>query len=131
MTFRLYNTVVKNTGNMNSILSNLLSLISIIPSGVVFGTCCFFLIKKSSVEAILMTIGSGISLLITLFYSFLPLLMAAQNLTAVEVSKYYSFSSVIGFIAGIFFAAGFLILVISTVKKNRGISDQFRKKYRL
>jgi len=112
---------------MNSILSNLLSLTSIISPCVVFGTCCFFLTKKSSVEAILMTIGSGISLLVTIFFRFLPLMMSSQNLTAIEVSKYYSFSGIIGFVAGICFAAGFLILVINTVKKNKVISDQFPK----
>lgn len=113
---------------MNSILSNLLSLISIISPCIVFGTCCYFLIKKSSVEAILMTIGSGIGLLITLFYSFLmPLLISSQNLAYTEVSKYYAVVGIISFIASLCFAAGFLILVINTVKKNKIMYDQIPK----
>ncbi|MFF5382142.1 hypothetical protein [Pedobacter suwonensis] len=113
---------------MNSILSNLLSLISIISPCIVFGTCCYFLIKKSSVEAILMTIGSGIGLLITLFYSFLmPLLISSQNLAYTEVSKYYAVVGIISFIASLCFAAGLLILVINTVKKNKIMYDQIPK----
>jgi len=113
---------------MNSILSSLLSLTSLISPCIVFGTCCFFLIKKSSVEATLMTIGSGIGLLITIFYSFLmPLLMAAQHLAYTEVTKYYTIVGIISFIAGLCFAAGLLILVINTVKKNKVIYDQFPK----
>ena len=75
-----------------------------------------------------MTIGSGIGLLITLFYSFLmPLLISAQHLAYTEVSKYYSIAGVISFIAGLCFAVGFLILVYNTVKKNTVIHDQFPK----
>ncbi|QDW27817.1 hypothetical protein [Pedobacter sp. KBS0701] len=113
---------------MNSILSNLLSLISIISPCIVFGTCCYFLVKKSSVEAILMTIGSGIGLLITLFYSFLmPLLISSQNLAYTEVSKYYAVVGIISFIASLCFAAGLLILVINTVKKQAVVQNQFPK----
>ncbi|WP_412467173.1 hypothetical protein [Pedobacter sp. KLB.chiD] len=113
---------------MNSILSNLLSLIPIIPPCVVFGACCFFLIKKSSVEAILMTIGSGMGLIINLLYSLLmPLLMASQNLTPTEVMKYNTVVGVISFIAGLCFAAGLLILVINNAKKSKIIPSQFPK----
>ncbi|WP_293787605.1 hypothetical protein [uncultured Pedobacter sp.] len=113
---------------MNSILANLLSLTPIIPPCIVFGACCFFLIKKSSVEAILMTIGSGIALIVNILYSFLmPLLMAAQNLTPTEVIRYNTIVGVISFTAGLCFAAGLLILVINTVKKNKVIYNQFPK----
>ncbi|MEH3112088.1 hypothetical protein [Pedobacter terrae] len=112
---------------MSSILANLLSLISIIPPFIVFGACCFLLIKKSSAEAMLMAMGSGISLIINILYTFVPSLLAAQNLKLTEITKYYSIGGIIGFMDGICFAAGFLILVINTVKKNKAISDQFAK----
>lgn len=113
---------------MNSILSTLLSLVSIISPCIVFGTCCFLLAKKQAVEAILMTIGSGIGLLVTLFYSVLmPLLISGQHLAYTEVSRYYSVIGVISFIASMCFASGFFILVYNTVKKNKIIHDQFPK----
>ncbi|WP_316824331.1 hypothetical protein [Pedobacter miscanthi] len=113
---------------MNSILSTLLSLVSIISPVIVFGTSCYFLVKKSSVEAILMTIGSGIGLLVTLFYSALmPLLISSQHLAYTEVSQYYSVIGIISFIASMCFAAGFVILIINAIKKNNVFHDQFPK----
>ncbi len=113
---------------MNSILSTLLSLVSIIAPCIVFGTCCYFLSKKTAVEATLMTIGSGIGLLVTLFYSVLmPWLISGQHLAYTEVTQYYSIIVIISFIASLCFAAGFLILVINTVKKNKIANDQFPK----
>jgi uncharacterized paraquat-inducible protein A len=113
---------------MDSIIATLLSLVSIISPVIIFGTCCYFLVKKSDVEAILMTIGSGIGLLVTLFYSVLmPLLLRDQHLAYTEVSQYYSIVGIISFIASLCFAAGFLILVFNTVKKSTAFNDQFPK----
>jgi hypothetical protein len=113
---------------MNSILSTLVNLISIISPVIIFGTCCYFLAKKSAVESILMTIGSGIGLLTTLFYSVLmPFLLNDRNFAYTAVSKYYTIIGIISFIASLCFAAGFLILVFNTVKKNTIFTDQFPK----
>ncbi len=112
---------------MNSILSTLFSFVSIISPCIVFGTCCFFLIKKSSAEAILMTIGSGISLLMTILYSVWPLIISAQHLAYTEVSQYYAIFGVISFISSVCFAAGFLILIIKTVKNQVVVHNQFPK----
>ncbi|NII84890.1 hypothetical protein H9N25_22760 [Pedobacter riviphilus] len=113
---------------MNSLLSTLVNLISIISPVIIFGACCYFLSKKSAVEAILMTIGSGIALLTTLFYSVLmPFLLGDRHLVYTDVSKYYTLIGVISFIASLCFAAGFLILIINTIKKNTVTHDQFPK----
>ena len=113
---------------MNSVLSTLLSLVSIIPSVIIFGTCCYFLAKKPAVEAILMTIGSGIGLLATLFYSILvPFLVNDRHLAYTEISQYYTVIGIISFIASLCLAAGFLILIINTIKKNTVTHDQFPK----
>lgn len=113
---------------MNSILHTLINLVSIISPVIIFGTCCYFLAKKSAVEAILMTIGSGIGLLATLFYSVLvPFLVNDRHLAYTEISQYYTVIGIISFIASLCFAAGFLILIINTVKKNKVIYDQFPK----
>lgn len=113
---------------MNSILSTLVNLISIISPVIIFGTCCYFLSKKPAVEAILMTIGSGIGLLTTLFYSALmPFLINDRHFAYSQVSKYYTLIGVISFIASLCFAAGFLILVYNSVKKNNVVHDQFPK----
>ncbi|MBT2559963.1 hypothetical protein J7E50_18755 [Pedobacter sp. ISL-68] len=112
---------------MNSVLSILMSVLSVIAPCIVFGTCCYFLAKKNVVEAILMTIGSGIGILIHLFYILLPLWISSRNIPYTEVSKYYTLIGIIGALANICFAAGFLILVFNTVKKNTLFNDQFPK----
>lgn len=113
---------------MNSILTSLLSLVSIISPVIVFGTCCYFLAKKTSVEAILMIIGSGIGLIVTLFYSVLiPFLVNDRHLDYTEISQYYTLVGIVSFIASLCFAAGFLILVYNTVKKKNTFHDQFPK----
>jgi uncharacterized membrane protein YgdD (TMEM256/DUF423 family) len=113
---------------MNSILSTLLSLVSIISHVIIFGTCGYFLSKKSVVEAILMTIGSGIGLLTALFYSVLmPFLLNDRHLAYTEVSQYYTVIGIISFIGSLCFAGGLLILIINTVKKNTTNYDQFPK----
>ena len=113
---------------MNTILSSLLSLIAIIPPCLVFGTCCYYLTKKNAVEGILMVIGSGIGLLITLFYSaVMPLLINGRNLAYTEISQYYNLIGIISFIASICFAAGLFILVYNTVKKNNAPYNEFPK----
>ncbi|MDQ0968288.1 flagellar biosynthesis component FlhA [Flavobacterium sp. W4I14] len=113
---------------MNSILSTLVNLISIISPVIIFGTCCYFLTKKAAVEAVLMTIGSGIGLLTSLFYSVLmPFLINDRHFAYTEVSKYYTVIGIISFIASLCFAGGLLILIINTVKKNTTNYDQFPK----
>jgi Na+-transporting NADH:ubiquinone oxidoreductase subunit NqrD len=112
---------------MNSILSILMSVLSVIAPCIVFGTCCYFLAKKNVVEAILMTIGSGIGILIHLFYILLPLWISSRNIPYTEISKYYTLIGIIGALANICFAAGFLILIINTIKKNTVTHDQFPK----
>lgn len=112
---------------MNSILSTLLSFVSVIAPVIVFGTCCYFLSKKNTIEAILMTIGSGIGLLTHFFYILVPLWISSRNIPYTEVSKYYTIIGLIGTLASLCFAAGLLILIINTVKKNNVFHDQFPK----
>jgi len=113
---------------MNSILSTLVNLISIISPVIIFAACCYFLSKKSAVEAILMTIGSGIGLLTALFYSVLmPFLISDRHFAYTQVSKYYTLIGIVSFIASLCFAGGLLILIINTVKKDNVSYDQFPK----
>ena len=104
-----------------------MSVLSVIAPCIVFGTCCYFSAKKNVVEAILMTIGSGIGILIHLFYILLPLWISSRNIPYTEISKYYTLTGIIGALANICFAAGFLILIINTIKKNTVTHDQFPK----
>ncbi|MBB6237703.1 Na+-translocating ferredoxin:NAD+ oxidoreductase RnfE subunit [Pedobacter sp. AK013] len=58
---------------MEPIIATMISMISIIAPCIVLGACCYFLAKKVVIEAILMTIGSGMGLIIHLFYLLIPI----------------------------------------------------------
>jgi len=113
---------------MTSILNVLMSLLSVIAPCLVFGTCCYFLTKKKSVEAVLMTIGSGIGILIHLFYILIPFWISSNNIPYTEISKYYTLTGIIGALASLCFAVGFLLLIHNSVKKNNVFHDQFPKR---
>ncbi|ARS42527.1 hypothetical protein CA265_23850 [Sphingobacteriaceae bacterium GW460-11-11-14-LB5] len=73
-----------------------------------------------------MAIGSGVGLLTTLFYSVLmPFLLNDRHFAYTEVAKYYNLIGIISFIGSLCFAAGLLILVYNTVKKNTVTQNQF------
>ncbi|QIL39917.1 hypothetical protein G7074_11965 [Pedobacter sp. HDW13] len=110
---------------MNSILTTLLSLTSVIAPCIVFGSCCYFLSKKKVVEAVLMTIGSGIGLFTHLLYFLVPLWTASRNIAYTEISIYYTIIGLIGTLASLCFAVGLLILIHNTVKKPNVFHDQF------
>lgn len=110
---------------MNSILTTLLGLTSVIAPCIVFGSSCYFLSKKKVVEAVLMTIGSGIGLFTHLLYFLVPILAGSNNLAYTEISKYYTLIGFIGTVASLCFAVGLLLLIHNTVKKNNVFHDQF------
>lgn len=75
-----------------------------------------------------MAIGSGVGLLVTLFYSVLmPFLLTGKHMEYTDISQYYTLIGIVSFMAGVSFAAGFLILIINTLKKQAAINDQFPK----
>ena len=110
---------------MNSILSVLMSMLSIIAPCIIFGTCCYFLAKKKVVEAVLMTVGSGIGILIHLFYILVPMWISSRNIPYTEISKYYTLTGIVGALANLCFAAGLFILVYNAVKKNNVTHNEF------
>ncbi|MBB4108974.1 MULTISPECIES: hypothetical protein [Pedobacter] len=112
---------------MESIIVTIISMVSIIAPCIILGACCYFLTKKATAEAILMTIGAGTGLIIHLFYLLMPILTSYKNMPYSNISKYYTVIGVFNFISGLCFAIGFLILIINTVKKNKIVNDQSTK----
>ncbi len=110
---------------MDSILTTLIGMISLIASCIVFGACCYLLSKRKAVEAVLMTIGAGVDLFTRLLYFLVPLLAGSNNIAYTEISKYYTIIGFIGTMASLCFAVGLLLLIHNTVKKNNVFHDQF------
>ena len=107
---------------MENLITSLLSLTSVVSPLLVFLASCYYLSKSAKADSILLFIGSGISLLITTFFTLAPYFAQSMNMILSETTKYYSIAGVIGFVGGICFSVGFLILIIDSVssyKKNK------------
>jgi hypothetical protein len=91
----------------------LAKLPSIIPQLAVLATCIFYLVKKGSIDGILLTIGSFIGNAISIFYLFIwQQLMTGGNTDALKAI------GPIGIIGSLTFVIGFIILIGNTVKRN-------------
>ncbi|MFC3560061.1 hypothetical protein [Pedobacter jamesrossensis] len=110
----------------SSIMTIFYSLISLLSPLLIFIASCYYISKKRSADAVLLIIGSGMSLLLSITYNVLmPYLMSAGNLPASEVTQYYKILGVAGFIGGIFFAVGLFMLIYNTVNSNKIVANQF------
>jgi len=110
----------------NSITSMLFSLVSLISTLFVFIASCYYISKNAKVDAILLCIGSGVALLLNIFYSVvMPYLVQNNGMPVSEVTRYYSILGVVSFIAGICFAAGLFLLIYNTVNANITTNNQF------
>lgn len=109
-----------------SFMTTLFGLVSIIPPLIGFIVCCYYISKQVKADSILLIIGSGSSLLLTLFYQFMmPFFMQSRGLSITETSSYYTIAGVISFFAGICFAVGLFMLINNTLNANKDFSNQF------
>lgn len=110
----------------NSITPILFSLVSLISPLFIFIASCYYLIKQGKADAVLLFIGSGVGLLLNIFYSVLmPYLIRVGSMPVSEAARYYTFTGVISFIAGVCFATGLFILIYNTVNANKITANQF------
>lgn len=106
-------------------MSVLLSLFTAIPSILVFVACCYYIAKQSKIDAVLLFIGSGISLVLTLFFSIMPALGGLGYISVTDMTKYYSILGVVNFISAGCFGVGLCILIYNTVNANKTYGNQF------
>ncbi|KQN38014.1 hypothetical protein ASE92_00780 [Pedobacter sp. Leaf41] len=110
----------------DSVLTSLFSLVSIISPLIIFIACCYYISKQVKADSILLLIGSGLSLVLTGFYSLLmPYFMQSRNLSMTETTSYYTIAGVISFFSGICFAVGLFILISNTVNAKKSFPNQF------
>lgn len=96
---------------------SLWSLISWISPLLLLLGSCYHLSKGVKSDAVLLVIGSALSLLVAIFLSVLPGFVQRRAMPFTEVSTYYSIVGIIGFFGGICFAVGFFLLVSNSANK--------------
>lgn len=92
--------------------------LSMLPSLFIVITCIFYVSKKTSVDSVLMTIGSFISLLLHGFNAILmPLVWTYDSGNFETRIMVIRISSFISFAAWTMFGVGLLLLVLKQVRK--------------
>lgn len=106
-------------------MTTLYGLVSVISPFIVFIACAYYISKQVKTDSILMLIGSGMSLLLTGFYSFLmPYIIQSGRLPVTETTSFYTIAGIISFFSGICFAVGLFILISNTIN-SKNASNQF------
>lgn len=104
----------------------LFSLVSLISPLFVFIASCYYISKNTKIDAVLLFIGSGVALLLNIFYSVvMPYLVQNNAMPVSEVTRYYTVLGVVSFIAGLCFATGLFMLIYNTVNKKDMATHQF------
>ncbi|TDG37645.1 hypothetical protein EZJ43_00690 [Pedobacter changchengzhani] len=103
--------------------TSLINLLSLISPVLIFIACCLYLSKRVKPDSILLFIGSGISVILSIFYSvIMPMFMSGG---AMNVTFYYEIARVISFIAEILFAIGFFILITNVIRGRINVQNFF------
>ncbi len=100
--------------------SQILNAISaILPQMVVVGICLYYLLKKFSIDGVLLSLGAFFSLLITIFYVVvLPYLFESEimDISSESYTIFLAIVNVISFFASVLFAVGLVLLVNKVLK---------------
>lgn len=95
------------------------ALINVIPLIIVLIASAYYLKKKSSVDGLLMTIGSFVEILSTIFHLVIvPNWQLNGELISSDKISIISIISLIGFFAILTFSIGLVMLVRKSVNKN-------------
>lgn len=106
---------------MDSMLTVILSqLISTIPQIIILLASIYFYYHKKNLTGLLLMIGSGIGLLVTIFYIFYTIFIQVSFQLA-EISQLLVtvIIPIISMLGGFTFCAGFAIFVYNTVNSNK------------
>jgi hypothetical protein len=96
----------------------IINLLTLLPQIGVFILCVYYFSNKKSVDGLLLSIGSGIELLVSGFYRILPV-MGSDLFQELNSSGVYTIASVIGFVSAICFVSGLGILITDAIKLKK------------
>ncbi|MGY3055040.1 ribose/xylose/arabinose/galactoside ABC-type transport system permease subunit [Pedobacter sp. UYEF25] len=109
----------------NSIADVLLAFAVIVSQFLVFGTCVYLLLKFKGIDAILLTLGSGFSALMSIFYRILPVFSNTGSLPMENLPSIYAFAGFFSAIFYVIFAIGFLMFVLKATNQAKQYFSQF------
>lgn len=95
-------------------------LISTIPQIIILLTSIYFYYHKRNIISLLLMIGSGIGLLVTIFYIFYTIFIQVSfELAEISQLLVTVIIPIISMLGGFTFCTGFAILVYNTINTNK------------
>jgi hypothetical protein len=97
-------------------LGILSSLFSLLPEAVVLGLSIYYYSKRKSIDGMLLSIGSGVGLLLGTFFRLIPLV----NYSLYETLSAYNLffiTGIIGFLSSACFAIGLGMVLTEAIKR--------------
>ncbi|MDP2387830.1 MAG: hypothetical protein Q8M29_15765 [Bacteroidota bacterium] len=95
------------------------SLLFMIPELAILVACIYYMSKSTSVDSVLMAIGSFIGICVMVFYRFIfPMMQYSGNGGVSSSMVLFNVVSFIAFIGSVLFAIGLFMLVVKYVKKK-------------
>ncbi|MET4081245.1 small-conductance mechanosensitive channel [Pedobacter sp. UYP30] len=108
-----------------SIIDTLLGIIGIIAQLLIFIASMYFLVKCKGTEAILLTIGSAFSLIMSIFYRVISYLVSSGSITGENTTSMYSIAGFFSTIFYVIFAVGFFMLLFKLANQPKQDFSQF------
>lgn len=95
-------------------------LTSVLPQLVLASFCIYYYVKKRSPESILLTAGTSVGALTSIFYVFImPYLKDLSLYDPLNRNMtIYSIINIIGFLGNITFITGFIMLIVKSVRMD-------------
>jgi hypothetical protein len=105
-----------------NLIWNILSTVTF--SLATLGICIFYVVRKQSVDAIFLAIGSFIHFITNIFYSVVLPIMARKSGFGIYNNKIIMLSvSTIGIIGSILFIIGLIMLIFNKLSLQKKIED--------
>jgi zinc transporter ZupT len=104
---------------MDNTLTLLWSVTALLSPLLLFLASCYYLSKSAKADSILLFIGSGIGLVVSAFFRWMPQFIQSRYMPSSEAENYYAMAGIISFIGGICFVIGFVILINNAVNTHK------------
>ncbi len=99
---------------MENTFSFFTSFLTLLPEMAVVGLSIYYFSAKKTVDGLLLSVGSGIGLLLSVFFRLIPVINSEfyQNLAQNNI---FMVTSTVGFLSSACFAVGFGMLLMNTI----------------
>ncbi len=94
----------------------LLASLPLVAPLLVLAACCYYLVSRQALDAILLVVGSVIGLIMTAFFTYLPYFAQARAMSVNNMTSYYAIGGVVSLLGTMVFTAGLFILMEKVIK---------------